>query len=86
MDTAALLAERQNTHGDFTDVACVARTTQAIFRSAPGWKNLNAAQSVALDMIAMKIARITCGDATARDHWIDIQGYAQLVLDRIKKD
>lgn len=85
MDTPALLAERHETHGDFTDVACVTRTTQAIFRSAPNWKNLNAAQSVAIDMIAMKIARITCGDANVADHWADIAGYARLALDRIKK-
>jgi hypothetical protein len=29
-------------------------------------------------MICVKLARIACGDATERDHWRDIAGYATL--------
>jgi hypothetical protein len=32
-------------------------------------------------MIANKLARIVNGDANYRDSWVDIIGYAQLVLD-----
>jgi hypothetical protein len=37
----------------------------------------------ALDMILHKIGRIVAGDATFKDHWVDIAGYATLVADRV---
>ena len=39
--------------------------------------------SEALDMILHKIGRIVAGDATFKDHWVDIAGYATLVADRV---
>jgi hypothetical protein len=37
----------------------------------------------ALDMMASKIARIVSGDHQFKDHWIDIVGYATLVVDSL---
>jgi len=38
----------------------------------------------ALDMILHKIGRIVAGDATFKDHWVGIAGYATLVADRVE--
>jgi len=38
-----------------------------------------------LDLQCDKMARIVAGLATEKDHWIDIQGYAQLALREIEK-
>lgn len=32
-----------------------------------------------------KMARIVAGDELEKDHWLDIQGYAQLALREIEK-
>ena len=37
-------------------------------------------------MIAHKIGRILNGDPNYLDSWIDIVGYAQLIVDRLHKD
>jgi hypothetical protein len=40
-------------------------------------------------MIQQKVARIICGDPFERDHWVDIMGYAALVLrelDRLQEE
>jgi hypothetical protein len=36
-------------------------------------------------LIQQKIARIVCGDPWERDHWVDIMGYAALVLRELDK-
>ena len=41
-------------------------------------------QILALDMIAVKISRIVNGNASYKDSWIDIAGYAKLVADRLE--
>jgi hypothetical protein len=38
----------------------------------------------ALDMILHKISRICTGDPTFKDHWVDIVGYATLVIKDIE--
>jgi hypothetical protein len=42
------------------------------------WDVLKDTQREALELIAMKIARILSGDHNYRDHWDDIEGYAEL--------
>ena len=37
-------------------------------------------------MIAHKISRIVNGDANYMDSWVDIVGYAQLVIDKLQRD
>ena len=79
-----LLEQRQQTHGDFTDVALVAQATKDIWRTGTGWKNLSPVQREGLEMIAHKIARIICGNPNHLDHYIDIVGYAQRIIERTK--
>lgn len=79
-----LIAERAKTHGDFTETAEIAQRLRSDMGiAASRWDKLSYVQREALDCIAAKIARILTGDSRHRDAWIDIQGYCQLVLDRI---
>jgi len=40
----------------------------------------------ALDMICSKISRIVNGDPDYDDSWVDIAGYAQLIVNRLRED
>jgi hypothetical protein len=77
------LNERQSTHGDFEDVARAAQMLKTVIQNQPGWKNLNAMQRESMDMIACKMARILAGNPNFKDHYVDIQGYAKLIEDRL---
>lgn len=48
-----------------------------------GWRALDKVQRQALTVICDKLARIISGDANYDDNWIDIQGYARLVQERL---
>lgn len=76
----ATLEQRGSTHGDFGENAHVALGVRAIMRGAGNWKSLKPQQQLALDEIALKVARIVSGGAPAdfKEPWHDIQGYAKL--------
>lgn len=74
-----VLKEREGTHGSFEGVAKIAQQIKAIMET--GEHNRPSTQNEALEMIATKIARIICGNATEPDHWRDIMGYAELGLE-----
>ncbi len=83
MSVQQTLNERQSTHGDFEDVARAAQMLKTVIQNQPGWKNLNAMQRESMDMIACKMARILAGNPNFKDHYVDIQGYAKLIEDRL---
>lgn len=74
-----LLNKREETHGNFTDVAW----THVKIMAAMGDSGLTPVHLVALNMIAIKIARIICGNPRCKEHWDDIAGYARLVSERL---
>jgi hypothetical protein len=78
-----VLNERKKTHGEYADHARVTQALKAIMESEPDWHNLPPIMRETLAMIAHKIARILVGNPYHADHWQDICGYAQLVVDRI---
>ena len=80
MERPAILQEREKTHGSFRMTATTAQELKVHFRTLSNFSfsKLPARQREALDMFATKIARILSGDHSARDHWDDIAGYAQL--------
>jgi hypothetical protein len=87
MNITDVLEERGKRYGKFVDVAKATDAIQEVVyeqMQLQKLKSLNADQSVALDMICHKIARIAVGDADYADNWIDIAGYAQLVADRLQ--
>ena len=74
---AALIAARGETHGNWrqqSGCAAALKTAISIWRT-----NIFAPeQAGAIDAIAVKMARICCGDPNHSDHWDDIAGYALL--------
>lgn len=80
---AKTLAERAETHGDFERVAEAAQSIKNAL-CGPSYGVMSFVQREALDLIATKLARIACGDADFLDHWEDIVGYAQLVVDDLR--
>ena len=78
MGAKQIIENRASTHGDYAEVS---RTAQMI--KAAISRNLPDYQREALDLIATKIARISCGNNDEPDHWIDIEGYARPVRERV---
>lgn len=85
MDTDAILAEREKTHGDYDDTARVVMRLVGVL-SEEATEHLTYVQYHSLHMIMLKVARIIAGDANFKDHWDDIAGYAKLVVDRCTTD
>jgi len=75
-----LLKEREKTHGSYTLTAQTAQTLKRLFRNAPSYADMTTAQRESMDMIAVKLARIMCGNPHDPDHWLDISGYATLIV------
>lgn len=75
---ALIVAERQATHGKFSDNARVVQAIKHAIRSGVNWDDLSFRQREALDQIAVKMARIVSGDPDHPDHWLDIKGAAHL--------
>lgn len=76
-----MLAGRSAIHGDYSPVAnCMQSLVNTVdnTRFDAGKAHFPADISIALQMIMMKIARIAAGDHLHDDHWLDIQGYAEL--------
>lgn len=84
--TESILAERQTTHGDFTDNSRVMQSLKRIIWAERGWSNLSDPQREGLEMILHKIGRIISGNPNVKDHWDDIAGYAKLCSDRIMEN
>ena len=86
MSAEDLIKERGKTHGDFFDVACNhIKIRQCLIRGPVNpdqlihpVDGLTLKQIEALDMIALKLARIISGGHRHKDSWDDIAGYATL--------
>lgn len=73
-----LVAERSRTHGDFAETAALSDALLGELMARGHWRRLGVRHREALKMIAVKMARIACGDPDHQDHWDDIAGYAAL--------
>ena len=80
IDINAMLAGREEQYGSFADFSAVNRRIVAAMKLGNSWGHLTDAQQVALEMIAHKVSRILNGDPGYVDNWVDIAGYAQLVV------
>lgn len=78
MEIKEILIDRAATHGDFVNVSNVHQRILVALDHGPGRMAMTPAQRTALEMIAMKMARIVCGDPYFADHWDDIAGYSEL--------
>lgn len=83
MNTNQLLSERGNTHGRFCDNAALTDKVMQVFQASPKWEEAPAVVRVAIFMIVHKISRALSGSVLFDDHWRDVIGYAELVLNSI---
>lgn len=83
--TKNILNERGQTHGDFNFVAITSNLLKESIRDNPNYKNLPVQVKESLDMILHKTSRIVNGNCYFNDHWQDIIGYSQLILNEIEK-
>ena len=77
-EAESLLEERGRTHGDFFEMAVTASSMK---------NELNVNDPVlreCAEMICTKLARISAGDETYEDHWLDIVGYATHGLNHVR--
>lgn len=88
-DIIAVLTERGKRYGKFSGHSFYTQKLKNVMKEKyldhNGWLQLDLSQREALEMIAHKIGRILNGDPNYDDNWIDIAGYAQLVVDEIHK-
>lgn len=81
-----ILNERGGRYGEFkTHAEITQKIKEALFGGA-SFAYLEYDQKEALEMIAHKLGRIVNGDPNYLDSWVDIVGYTQLVIDRLKED
>lgn len=78
------LNERGNRYGAFTSHADITQKIKHVMSDTQNWDDLSNDKREALEMIAHKIGRILNGDPNYDDSWVDIAGYAQLVVNAIK--
>lgn len=79
----ALLAERQQTHGNYEDTAAVTQMIKTVVAHSKNWSHLRATQRQTLEMIAYKMGRILAGNPDEPDHWRDIAGQAWLEYEQL---
>jgi len=81
-----VLTERGSRYGKFSGHARVTQDLKDTIRDAIS-ANFNfgftPSQFEALDMICHKLGRIVNGDPNYADSWVDIAGYAQLIVDEL---
>ncbi len=83
-ETEKILEERRQTHGGFEECAGVSQDILRAMRRGSSSDKWSDVQTEALQMIAMKQHRIACGDPNQIDHWLDISGYAMLVVKHLR--
>lgn len=83
-DVSAVLSQRGSRYGRFIDVAAAyTQIREAMY--ANGIDRYSPSQVLAIDALAMKMARIATGDPNYLDNWVDIQGYAKLEQDILEE-
>lgn len=67
-------------YGSFKDKASWIQSGKEAMRNCPSWNNLPDAEREALDNILQKMGRILYGTEYHEDNYVDISGYAQLIV------
>lgn len=76
---------RGETHGDYTAMSVTAQQIKEVLHNMPNWNKMSADARETLDLMATKMARIGHGDFSYYDHWDDLRGYPQLILNKMVK-
>ena len=83
--TMDIINERAKTHGLYKHTAAWSQSIKDMFRGSPNWQHMNDGQKEALEMIAVKLARLLNGNPQFPDHWDDISGYGKLGANSIER-
>lgn len=86
VDIVDVLEERGKTYGTFMDNAQLGQELKAVIRNHYKWIYLKADQKQMIDVIFDKISRLVAGDPNYIDNYVDIEGYARLVRERLESD
>lgn len=81
-----ILNDRGSRYGDFGEQAQVSRAIKESFESTPNWSSLPPYIREGLDLVAVKISRMLCGDPMYMDNVVDILGYMTLVKTEMEKE
>lgn len=76
-----VLDERENTYGDFSELARAIQAFKAVLRASPAWPAMTAIQREVMDMDAVKNCRIMYGNPMHMDNWRDKAGYSTLAVE-----
>ena len=80
----SILQDRGNRYGSFRNNAQIAQNIKSIMHGSANWNTMPDYMKESLHMIAHKISRILEGDYNYYDSWVDIAGYATLVVEEIQ--
>lgn len=83
-DVHEILDERQNQYGSFENVALYTEVVNKVLSN--NTENRTDAMNMAIYMIASKLARIASGNPNHKDSWVDIAGYAQLIVNILESE
>lgn len=88
MDVDTLLKERGSRYGEFEQHARITQAMKEAMRveSGDAYNSLPDYMKEALEMVCHKIGRIINGNPYYLDSWVDIIGYTELVVDKLKRD
>lgn len=75
------LEQRGEQYGDFRQMAEFSQELKNLLLT----DQMTAVQREVTEMICVKLARIVNGNPNHRDSWLDIAGYAQLVVNDIDR-
>jgi hypothetical protein len=84
-----ILSTRETTHGCYVEQSTASQTLKRLCEQARNWDQMPCYMRESVHLIQQKVARIICGNPFERDHWVDIMGYAALVLrelDRLQEE
>ena len=76
---------REQSHGDFGSLADISQSLKLTLQIGSAFPKWSRVQVEAVGMICVKLARIANGNPHLEDHWLDIQGYAELVLRSLRE-
>ena len=81
-----ILEQRGDSYGDYSEQAHLAQVLKECIRNSQSYPDMLAIERESLEMICTKLSRILTGSPHHEDSWVDIAGYAQLVVDLLRRD
>ena len=78
------LIERGSRYGKFRNHANISQDLKYVMHNTNNWGTMSNDKRESLDMIVHKMGRILNGDPEYADSWIDLAGYATLVVKNLE--